>query len=67
MPIYQFVCPQGHQFEFFKFKSSEKEPKRCKKCKRKLTKVIGGTSWCYTKGKNKNWPIGTSTGEDPSK
>ncbi len=57
MPIYLFECAEGHQVEFFKLQSSEKEPKRCKKCKKKLIKVVGRTSWKYTRGKNKSWPL----------
>lgn len=64
MPIFQYVCPQGHEFEFFKLRAAEAEPKRCKKCKKKLTKVVGGTSWAYTRGKNKSWPLADPVVDD---
>jgi predicted nucleic acid-binding Zn ribbon protein len=57
VPIFIYSCVNGHEVEFLKLSKDEPEPKRCKVCRKKLEKQIGGTSWQWTRGKNKNWPI----------
>ena len=73
MPIYVYECPVGHQVEFLKLSKSDKEPTVCKKlttkkqrcsgryetfaCGLPLEKVITGTNWRYTRGKNPLWPL----------
>jgi len=62
MPIFEFECTNcGHTFEFLRLSTKDKIPKRCPKCQHKIEQVVGRTSWMYTKGKNKNWPIAESS------
>jgi hypothetical protein len=67
VPIYVYVCPEGHRTEFLKMGKDEKEPTFCNQpryyarhhtgpCGLPLTKIIEGTSWKYTRGKNVKWP-----------
>ena len=47
MPVYIYSCPNGHEVEFYKHTKTEKEPKRCPECRKKLEKIQGVTNWSF--------------------
>lgn len=73
MPIYCYECTAGHETEELILSAQDKEPTYCThivtkvqertgraetfECGLPLTKIIGGTSFQYKRGKNPNWPL----------
>ena len=73
MPIYIYICPEGHETEFLKLKAAEEEPEFCGHivareqhrsgavesfpCGLPLEKQVAQSTWRWTRGKNPSWPL----------
>lgn len=49
MPTYEYICPEGHEFEKFQ-KMSDKPRSRCRVCGRMATRKISGGAGLVFKG-----------------
>lgn len=50
MPTYQFACPNGHEFERFERRISDKSRAKCPTCGRMATRQISGGAGLLFKG-----------------
>lgn len=50
MPTYQFVCPNGHEFERFERRISDKTRAKCPTCGRMAQRQISGGAGLLFKG-----------------
>ena len=49
MPTYEYLCPQGHEFELFQ-KMSDKPRAKCPTCGKPATRQISGGAGLHFKG-----------------
>ncbi|MGD2135608.1 MAG: zinc ribbon domain-containing protein [Gemmatimonadales bacterium] len=50
MPTYHYVCPEGHDFERFEKKISDRSRRKCPECGKMATRQISGGAGLIFKG-----------------